>query len=61
MAVTGSSRYAASSFGRTSLLDVLRDRISKLCDGSDIADASAVAAVPLGDDYDPMAEVELTD
>ena len=61
MAVTGSSRYAASSFGRTSLLDVLRDRISKLCDGSDIAGTSAVAAVPLGDDYDPMAELVLTD
>ena len=60
-AVTGSSKYSASSFGRTSLLHVLRDQISKLCDGDAPADPSAVAAVPLGDDYDPMAEVEQTD
>ena len=55
-AVTGSARYSASSFGRTSLLDDLRDRISKLCDGDERAED-----VPQDDDYDPMAEVEQAD
>ena len=60
-AVTGSSKYSSSSFGRTSLLQELRDHISKMCDGEEVAPSSVVAAVPQGDDYDPMAEVELTD
>ena len=60
---TGATRYSSSSFGRTTLLRDLRDRIQKLCDGDGVADDSIVAAVPLGggDDYDPMAEVDVTD
>ena len=60
-AVTGSSKSSSSSFGRTSLLQELRDQISKMCDGEEVAPSSVVAAVPQGDDYDPMEEVELTD
>ena len=60
-AVTGNSKYTSSSFGRTSLLQELRDHISKMCDGEEVAPSSVVAAVPQGDDYDPMEEVELTD
>ena len=60
-AVTGNSKYSSSSFGRTSLLQELRDHISKMCDGEEVAPSSVVAAVPQGDDYDPMEEVELTD
>ena len=59
-AVTGNSKYSSSSFGRTSLLQELRDHISKMCDGEEVAPSSVVAAVPQGDDYDPMDEVELT-
>ena len=60
-AVTGSSKSSSSSFGRTSLLQELRDHILKMCDGEEVAPSSVVAAVPQGDDYDPMEEVELTD
>ena len=55
-AVTGSARYSASSFGRTSLLDDMHARVSKLCDGDERAED-----VPQDDDYDPMAEVEQAD
>ena len=52
---TGQTKYAGSSFGRTSLLDVLRDEIQKHCDhpGS-VGDPDPAE----GDAYDPMIEVE---
>ena len=52
---TGQTKYAGSSFGRTSLLDVLREEIQKHCDhpGS-VSDPDPAE----GDDYDPMMEVE---
>ena len=33
MATTGKKSFSASSFGRTTLLDTLRDKISEACDG----------------------------
>ena len=58
MVTTGCCRYAASSFGRTSLLDALRAEVSKHCDGVvDHSECGLEAAKDDGD-YDPMAEVE---
>ena len=57
-ATTGCARYAASSFGRASLLEALRAKVQNHCDG--LADFSECAPEPGKDDgdYDPMAEVE---
>ena len=56
-ATTGQSKYSASSFGRTSLLDDVRLEIQKLCDRADVT-----SAVPgESEEYDPMAEVEQVD
>ena len=52
---TGQTKYAGSSFGRTSLLDVLREEIQKHCDHPGSVDEPGPEA---GDDYDPMMEVE---
>ena len=51
---TGVSKYSSSSFGRTSLLDDLREQIQIHCDdpGSNSAPDPAADA-----DHDPMAEV----
>lgn len=50
----GSTRRHSTSFGRTSLLEILRERILQLCDGIDaIAGAPIASAV----EYDPMAEI----
>ena len=50
----GSTKKNGSSFGRTSLLDILRERILRLCDGIDaIAGAPIASAV----EYDPMADI----
>ena len=69
-AATGHSKYNSSSFGRTSLLDVLHNVTRQYCDGELAAedaatDAEAAAAnLPFaavaaqGDDYDPMAEID---
>ena len=52
---TGHCRYAGSSFGRTSLLDVLREEIQTHCDNpGSVPDPDPAE----GDDYDPMIEVE---
>ena len=57
-AITGQSKYAASSFGRASLLGELRLEIQKVCDGAEVTSS----AVPEeSEDYDPMAEVEQVD
>ena len=53
-ATTGSTKYTASSFGRTSLLQDLRAHVERLCDGEE-AEAQEDA------DYDPMAEIEQND
>ena len=62
-AATGNKRYNGSSFGRTSLVDILHNLTKQFCDGDLQAEGgsptdadAAVAAV--GDDYDPMAEVD---
>ena len=52
---TGQAKYAGSSFGRTSLLDVLREEMQKHCDHPGSVDEPGPEA---GDDYDPMMEVE---
>ena len=54
-ATTGQRRYSGGSFGRTSLLDELRDKVQKYCDGE--GPSSSGDAMP-SDDYDPMMEVE---
>ena len=53
-ATTGSTKYTASSFGRTSLLQDLRAHVERLCDGEE-------AEVQEDADYDPMAEIEQND
>ena len=53
-ATTGQTRYHASSFGRTSLLDVIREHIQRLCDGDGPAASSAVAAAPQERSNKPM-------
>ena len=50
MVTTGVCRYAASSFGRTSLLDALRAEVSKHCDG--VAGYSECGPEPGKDDGD---------
>ena len=72
-ATTGNSKYNGSSFGRTSLLDVLHSTTRQYCDGELAAedaatDAEAAAAdLPFaavaaqGDDHDPMAEIDDAD
>ena len=52
---TGHSKYAGSSFGRTSLLDVLREEIQTHCDNPGSVSDPDLAE---GDDYDPMTEVD---
>lgn len=54
-ATTGQRRYSAGSFGRTSLLEDLRQQVQKYCDGEG---SSADGAQMLDEDYDPMMEVE---
>ena len=59
MATTGQGKYHSSSFGRTSLLECLREEVQKLCDGEE---SSAQAVVTGRSEYcDPMAEVEQVD
>ena len=55
MATTGQSKCTASSFGRNSLLDSLREECRKLCDGEE---SSARDISRESEDYDPMADVE---
>ena len=43
-----------TSFYRTSLLDIIRDRIVRLCDGVDAIDGTPLSTA---DDYDPMSEI----
>jgi len=50
VATTGQAKYTASSFGRTSLLDELRNKVVAICDGA--------ADVKENEDYDPMEEVD---
>jgi len=54
-ATTGQKRYSAGSFGRTSLLEELRDNVLKYCDG-EVSSSSGVAME--SEDCDPMMEVE---
>ena len=54
-AATGQHTYSAASWGRTSLLEDLRDKVQKHCDG-DRSSSSSVATA--SEDYDPMMEVE---
>lgn len=55
LATTGHKRHNAGSFGRTSLLEDLRDKVQKYCDG----EVSSSSAVPVAiEEYDPMMEVE---
>ncbi len=54
-ATTGQTKYTAGSFGRTSLLEELRDKVQQICDG-EMSSSSGVAIAR--DDYDPMMEVE---
>ena len=53
---TGQHRYTGSSFGRTTLLNDLRTRVEKFCDGE--AETEEQGA---GEDYDPMAEIDGAD
>ena len=54
-AATGSTKYLAGSFGRTSLLEDLRDKVQKHCDG----EMSSSPSVPIAsEEYDPMMELE---
>jgi hypothetical protein len=56
MCVCGQSSKNKSSFERTSLLEIIHDRIGRMCDG---VDDIAGGAVPVGnpEDYDPMSEL----
>ena len=54
-ATTGQRRYSAGSFGRTSLLEDLREKVQKYCDGE--GSSSSGVQIP-SEDYDPMMEVE---
>ena len=56
----GQSQRFKSSIDRTSLLDTLRERIWRLCDGLDPIDGvSAAPATATADaEYDPMTELE---
>ena len=54
-ATTGQTRATTSSFGRTSLLEHLREKIQQFCDG-EMSTSSSVAMD--SEDYDPMQEVE---
>ena len=52
---TGQCKYAGSSFGRTSLLEALREEIQKYCDDPGCAPDPEPEE---DDEYDPMMEVE---
>ena len=53
-AATGSTKYLAGSFGRTSLLEDLRDKVQKHCDG----DMSSSSSIPIAaEEYDLMMEL----
>jgi hypothetical protein len=52
-ATTGQRKYFAGAFGRTSLLEDLRDKVQQFCDGG--VSSSSGAAIEA---YDPMMEVD---
>ena len=54
-ATTGQKRLSGGSFGRTSLLEDLRDKVKEYCDGD--GPRSSGDTMP-SDEYDPMMEVE---
>ena len=56
MATTGQSKYTGSAFGRTALLDELRNKVQALCDGNDAS--YSAPEVNECEEYDPMAEVD---
>ena len=61
-ATTGTTKYTASSFGRTSLLQDLRAHVEKLCDGEEASESPDGQEVEVQEeDYDPMAEIEQND
>ena len=58
-AATGTTKYTASSFGRTALLQDLRAHVEKLCDGEEASESpDGQEAEVQEEDYDPMAEIE---
>ena len=54
MATCGHGNKNKSSFDRTSLIEDLRERICRLCDGVDAIDGKQVDT---GGEYDPMSEI----
>ena len=64
-ATTGTTKYTASSFGRTSLLQDLRAHVERLCDGEEPSETpdgeNGEEAEVQDEDYDPMAEIEQND
>ena len=64
-ATTGATRRSQSAWGRTTLVNDLRTRVERLCDGYDVPEApesqDAEEVEGHGDDYDPMEEVDQTE
>ena len=54
MSTCGCGNKNRTSFDRTSLLDIIRERIARLCDGVDAIDGTPLNTA---DDYDPMSEI----
>jgi hypothetical protein len=52
---TGNRRWGNETYGRTSLLQTLREKIDRICDG---ADGGCMAVSNAAAEYDPMMEVE---
>ena len=55
MSTCGISNKNKTSFSRTSLLDVICDRIGRVCDGIDAIDGAPIPAI--ADECDPMTEI----
>ena len=57
-ATTGQRHANASTYGKCSLLDVLREHVEQACNGDVHCAADGEAADAGDDDYDPMNEVD---
>ena len=64
-ATTGQTRRSQSARGRTTLVNDLRTRVERLCDGYDVPESQesqdSQEVEGHGDDYDPMVEVDQTE
>ena len=55
MTTCGGSHHNKTAFGRTSLVDLLRERIRRLSDGDEAIVGAPIA--PTVEEYDPMTEI----